>query len=113
MPRKKEFKTKTDILEEIRRFETKIEKAKKESKDKDWEATDQGSLKLGASCMVTSDSTEYAVEQKAMAQQQCNEYEDMEERAVHRKETVDKQQEKWEKRLVELRELKDNWTGAN
>ncbi|KAF5577881.1 hypothetical protein FPCIR_11864 [Fusarium pseudocircinatum] len=113
LPRSTDFKTKSEINKMINLVEKDIETVKQKIKTEEWEAVDQGSLKLGASCIVTSDPTLYPKDQKVMAQQQHNEYKEKEDNATQSKEELHRERKKMERRLEELQNLRDKWRGAD
>ncbi|KAF5240383.1 hypothetical protein FANTH_9643 [Fusarium anthophilum] len=113
MPRLKDFESKREIDREIRLVTTEIEDVTKEIKDKRWEATKEQAKQLCASCIVTSGPTEYTDEERAMAQQQCNEHEERGLCALHRKENRERRLETLNERIKDLQEFRDNWTGAD
>ncbi|KAF5530820.1 hypothetical protein FPHYL_14021 [Fusarium phyllophilum] len=111
MSRLEDFKNKKEIDDEISTTKTSIETVTLLKEDENLKATDQYWLKLGAWCMVTSDSVEYDDTQKAMAQQQCHEHEDNEQRALNGKEGLERHLKGLKKRLEELQKFRDEWTG--
>ncbi|KAG5745564.1 hypothetical protein H9Q69_013686 [Fusarium xylarioides] len=111
MSRLEDFKNRKEIDDEISTTKTSIELVTQLKEDENSEATDQYWLKLGAWCMVTSDSEEYDDTQKAMAQQQCHEYDDNEQRALNGKERLEVHLKGLKKKLEELRKFRDEWTG--
>ncbi|KLP09095.1 hypothetical protein CEK26_011455 [Fusarium fujikuroi] len=113
MPRNKDFKKKTEIETEIRTTKTDLATVTKLKDSEDWGAIEEYWLKLAAGGIVTSDPAEYNNAQKAMAQQQSYEHENNEERVLKNKERLQREEKKLEKRLEELEDFKNQWTGPD
>ncbi|KLO93096.1 uncharacterized protein LW93_6089 [Fusarium fujikuroi] len=113
MPRNKDFKKKTEIETEIRTTKTDLATVTKLKDSEDWVAIDEYWFKLAAGGIVTSDPAEYSNAEKAVAQQQSYEHENNEERALKCKERLQREQTKLEKRLEELEDFKNQWTGPD
>ncbi|CCT71748.1 uncharacterized protein FFUJ_08148 [Fusarium fujikuroi IMI 58289] len=113
MPRNKDFKKKTEIETEIRTTKTDLATVTKLKDSEDWVAIDEYWFKLAAGGIVTSDPAGYSNAEKAVAQQQSYEHENNEERALKCKERLQREQTKLEKRLEELEDFKNQWTGPD